>query len=87
MKILNNNAQVVPQNPNNEKNIKQVAKDFEELFLQQILKTAFKDLDIAGKGAGSDIMKDMYLENISKATAGNMGISQLMIEHLSNKPK
>ncbi len=69
---------------NNDKNIKQVAKDFEELFLQQLLKTSLKDVDIVGETAGGDIVKEMYLEGIAKSTAGSMGISQMLIEHLSN---
>ncbi len=84
---INTNIQSINLNKsqdNNEDNIQQVSKDFEQLFLQELLRTALKDVNIAGSSAGSDIVKDMYLENIAKVTAGNMGISQLLIEHLAN---
>lgn len=70
----------------NQKNVQKVSKEFEELFLQQLLKSGLKDVDIVGSSsAGSDIVKDLYLEGIAKASSGNMGISQMIVEHLSNK--
>jgi Rod binding domain-containing protein len=74
-------------NTNTSNNVKQVAKDFEQLFLTQLLKTSLSNVNIAGTSAGSDIVKDMYLENIAKSTAGTMGISQMLVEHLSTKNK
>ena len=71
---------------NSKENVKKVANEFEELFLQQLLKTSLKDVDIVGSSvAGSDIVKDMYLEGMAKSTSGSMGISQMLVEHLSSK--
>jgi Rod binding domain-containing protein len=80
---ISNNITIQPLNT--PQDIKQVAEGFEELFIQQLLKTSLNNIDIAGASAGSDIVKDMYLNNIAKSTAGSMGISQILIEHLSNK--
>ena len=84
---INTNSTINSVQLNSSENIKQVAKDFEQLFIQQLLKTSLANVDIAGKSAGSDIVKDMYLENMAKSTAGSMGISQMLVEHLSNNNK
>jgi Rod binding domain-containing protein len=70
---------------NNKKDIQKVANDFEELFMEQILKTSLKNTNIAGSSAGSKIIKDLYLEGMSKEISGSMGISQMLLKHLSKE--
>lgn len=65
-------------------NIRKVANEFESFFMQQLMDISLKNTKIAGEGAGSDIIKGMYTETMSRHTAGGMGISDLLYNYLSN---
>lgn len=66
-----------------DKRLKEVCDDFESFFLNQIMSISLKDTKIAGEGAGSDIIKSMYTQAVSDNSAGNMGISSMLFEFLS----
>jgi Rod binding domain-containing protein len=63
--------------------LRQVCNDFEAYFMNQLLSTSLKNTNIAGEGAGSDIIKGMYTDAISQSSSGNMGISEMLFKFLS----
>lgn len=65
--------------------LRDVCDNFEAFFLKQIMDTSLKSTNIAGEGAGSDIIKSMYTDAVSNSAAGGMGISNLLYEFLSKK--
>ncbi len=64
-------------------NLRKVANEFESFFMQQLMDISLKTTNIAGEGAGSDIIKGMYTETMSRHTSGTMGISDLLYKYLS----
>lgn len=82
--IFNNNklSQVKPENLKDEE-LKRVSDEFESFFLNQIMDVSLRSTDVAGKGAGSDIIKGMYTQTISQSSAGTFGISSMLYEFLS----
>lgn len=62
--------------------LRKVANDFESFFMQQIMDTSLKSNNIAGEGAGSDIIKGMYTQTMSRETAGTLGISDMLYNFL-----
>lgn len=72
---------------NNDKDIKKVAEEYEAFYARQMLEIAMKHTNIAGEGAGSDIIKSMYIEQIANQSKGQLGISQMLYEHLSKENK
>jgi len=69
------------------KELREVADSFESFFLNQIMDVSLKSTKIAGEGAGSDIIKGMYLQNIADSSAGTFGISNMLYEFLSKNNK
>lgn len=67
--------------------LKEVCNDFEAFFVQQILEVSLKSSTIAGEGVGSEIIKGLYTEGISKTSNGTFGISDMLFEYLSKSPK
>lgn len=63
--------------------LRKVANDFEAYFMQQILDTSLKTSKIAGEGSGSNIIKGMYTQTMSRETAGSLGISDMLYKFLS----
>ena len=53
--------------------------------MQQLLDISLKNTKVAGEGTGSDIIKGMYTENLSKVSAGTLGISDMLYKFLSEK--
>lgn len=66
-------------------NLKKVCDDFESFFSQQLMDISLKDTNVGGKGAGSDIIKGMYTQTVTKNTGGNLGISDILYKFLSEK--
>ncbi len=81
---LKNDVLNVNNNMNKDQ-LKTVCNDFESFFMQQILDVSLKGSSIAGKGTGSEIIKGMYTENLSKQSAGGLGISDMLYKFLSEK--
>jgi Rod binding domain-containing protein len=75
------------KNTKNEKELKKVCNDFEAFFMQQIMDIALKNTNVAGEGTGSEIIKGMYTESLSRQSAGSLGISTVLFQFLSEKEK
>ena len=72
-------------NSSENKNLKVVCDDFESFFMQQMLDISMKSSKVAGEGTGSEIIKGMYTESLSKQSQGALGISNMLYEFLSKK--
>ncbi len=66
-----------------DKTLRKVSDDFETFFSQQLLDISLKNTKMAGGGTGSDIIKGMYTETLSKTTGGSIGISDILYKFLS----
>lgn len=75
------------KNSKNEKDLKKVCNDFESFFMQQILDISLKNTKVAGEGTGSEIIKGMYTESLSRQSSGTLGISDMLFKFLSEKQK
>ncbi len=67
--------------------LRQVSDDFEAFFIKQLLDISLKNSTIAGEGSGSDIIKSMYTDSISRQSAGMLGISDMLYNFLSERKK
>ena len=65
--------------------LKAACDNFESFFMQQMLDVSLKSSNIAGEETGSKIIKGLYTENIAKASAGTMGISDMLFRFLSEQ--
>jgi len=70
-------------NTQEDKKLKQACDDFEAFFMQQFLDISLKNSKLAGESAGSDIIKGLYTEALSKASAGSVGISDMLYQFLT----
>lgn len=75
------------ENIEDDKALRKVSDDFEAFFLNQIMDISLRSTNVAGEGAGSDIVKGMYLQSISDNATGSMGISDMIYEFLSKNNK
>lgn len=63
--------------------LKEVSQEFESLFYKMYLeKSMTMDNSLFGKGTGSEIYNAMYVDTLSHAVSGGIGISQMIYEHL-----
>ena len=91
--LLNSKNSSLQNNINNIKNstqenkLKEVCDDFESFFMQQILDVSLKNSTIAGEGTGSEIIKSMYTQSLSKQSSGSLGISDMLYKFLSQNKK
>ncbi|QOG12012.1 rod-binding protein [Arcobacter sp. FWKO B] len=67
--------------------LKQACDEFESFFTQQLLDISLQSSTLGGEGAGSDIIKGMYTEAMSKSTGGNLGISDMLFRFLAENNK
>jgi Rod binding domain-containing protein len=67
--------------------LRKVSDDFESFFMQQLLDISLKNTKVAGEGSGSDIVKGMYTESISKESSGTVGISDMLYNFLSERKR
>lgn len=65
--------------------LRKVTDDFEAFFMQQLMDISLKSTPIAGEGSGSDIIKGMYTEAISRQSTGTIGISDMLYNFLTQK--
>ena len=75
------------ENIEDDKALRKVSDDFEAFFLNQIMDISLRSTNVAGEGAGSDIVKGMYLQSISDNATGSLGISDMIYEFLSKNNK
>ena len=65
--------------------LKKQTDQFEAVILKQLLDVSMKDENtLFGKDPGDKIYNSMYRDEISKVGAGNMGISQMLFDFLSD---
>ena len=74
------------KNKDDEK-LKKVCNDFESFFLNQIMDVSLRSTNIAGEGAGSDIIKGMYMQSVADSSSGSLGISTMLYEFLTQNKK
>ncbi len=70
------------------KRLKEQTDAFESIILKMLLDNAMKeekDIFSSQKDPGDRIYKSMYREELSKASAGSFGFSQMLFEYLSQK--
>ncbi len=70
-----------------DQNLKKVCNDFESFFMNQLMEVSLKSTKVAGEGVGSDIIKGMYTDSISRNSAGSLGISDMLYKFLSENKK
>lgn len=75
------------ENIEDNKALRKVSDDFEAFFMNQIMDISLRTTNVAGEGAGSDIIKGMYLQSISDNATGSLGISDMIYEFLSKNNK
>lgn len=75
------------KNINDEKKLKEACDNFESFFMQQMLDISLKNTNVAGEQTGSKIMKGLYTENLSKASSGTLGLSDMLFKFLSEENK
>lgn len=68
-----------------DKKLKEVCDSFESFFLNQIMNISLKSTNVAGEGAGSDIIKGMYTQAIADNSSGTLGISNMLYEFLTKE--
>lgn len=68
-----------------DKALKEVCNDFESFFMNQFLETSLKSSKIAGEGTGSEIIKGMYTDAVSRQSSGTLGISEILYKFLSER--
>lgn len=70
-----------------EETLRKVSNDFESFFLNQIMDVSLRSTNIAGEGAGSDIIKGMYMQSVADSSSGSLGISTMLYEFLTQNKK
>ena len=74
--------------PKEAKAVKEKTDQFEALLIKQLLDTAMKDSNqLFGEDPGDKIYQSMYRDEISKASGGSFGLSQMLFEHLQQNNK
>jgi Rod binding domain-containing protein len=72
-------------NGNKDKELKKLSKDFESIFLKQLLDVSMKNSTFAGEGAGKDIIMGMYTDQLSQAGSGGFGFSSMIYDYLKQQ--
>lgn len=70
-----------------DKVLREKCDQFESIIVKMMLDEAMKDEKnlFTSKDPGEKIFKSMYREELSNASAGGFGFSQMLFEHLSQK--
>ncbi len=68
-----------------DESLRKVTDDFEAFFMQQLLDISLKSTPIAGEGSGSDIIKGLYTEAVSRQSTGTVGLSDMLYNFLSER--
>jgi len=87
VKIQSKDFNNLNTNKMEDKMLRKVSNEFESFFQQQLLDISLKSSTLAGEGSGSDIIKGMYTESLSRTTGGTFGISDLLYQYLSENNK
>lgn len=81
------NAKNTDLKSKDDKQLKEVCDNFESYFLNQTLDVSLRSTNIAGEGAGSDIIKSMYIQALADSSTGSLGISSMLYEFLTKNNK
>jgi Rod binding domain-containing protein len=87
LSIMYNSSDYVNKNAN-DMELKKQTDAFEAIIVRMLLDNAMKDQkDIfsTSNDPGDRIFKSMYREELSKASAGSFGFSQMLFDYLSQK--
>jgi Rod binding domain-containing protein len=85
--IYNNEIPKINTNLSDDK-LKEQTDAFESIILKMLLDNALKDeknIFSSSNDPGDKIYKSMYREELSKASAGSFGFSQMLYDYLSQK--
>ena len=90
MDISNVNAQKalpVMGSKDGDKVLREKTDQFESIIVKMMLDEAMKDEKnlFSSNDPGDKIFKSMYREELSNASAGGFGFSQMLFEHLTQK--
>ncbi|MFA6189677.1 MAG: hypothetical protein WC680_10420 [Sulfuricurvum sp.] len=90
MEITNVNAQkALPTigSKDSDKALREKTDQFESIIVKMMLDEAMKDEKnlYTTNDPGDKIFKSMYREELSNASAGGFGFSQMLFEHLTQK--
>jgi Rod binding domain-containing protein len=88
--MMASHNQTVPSvgNEKDLKGLREKTDQFEAIIVKMMLDNAMKDeknIFTENKDPGDRIFKSMFRDELSKASAGSFGFSQLLFEHLSEK--
>jgi len=87
--VIANNKAIPKINANAEdKALREQTDAFESVILKMLMDNAMKnqeDMFSSQKDPGDKIYKSMYREELSKASAGSFGFSQMLYDYLSEK--
>jgi len=87
--LLTQNSAIPKINPNVEdKELREQTDAFEAVIIKMLMDNAAKnekDMFSAQKDPGDKIYKSMYRDELSKASAGGFGFSQMLYDYLSRK--
>ena len=85
--LLTQNSAIPKINPKSEdKELRKQTDAFEAVIVKMLMDNAAKndkDLFSSQKDPGDKIYKSMYRDELSKASAGSFGFSQMLYEYLS----
>ncbi len=90
MEMINTNYQKpLPMigNKEGDKLLREKTDQFESIIIKMMLDEAMKDEKnlFSANDPGDKIFKSMYREELSNASAGGFGFSQMLFDHLSDK--
>jgi Rod binding domain-containing protein len=96
MNAINAKAQMLTQNTAipkidinvDDKGLRKQTDAFESVIIKMLMDNAMKDeknLFSSQKDPGEKIYKSMYRDELSKASAGSFGFSQMLYDYLSRK--
>lgn len=88
--LFANAASNVPtvEKTQDEKILREKSDQFESIIIKMMLDNAMKDDDkglFGSKDPGNRIFKSMYRDELSKASAGSFGFSDLLFNYLSEQ--
>ncbi len=78
------------QATSDEAKIREQTDQFESIIIKMMLDNAMKDDEkglFGSKDPGTKIYKSMYRDELSKASAGSFGFSQMLFEYLTEQSK
>jgi len=82
-----NSAKAASAQAMNGKRMRQIAEDFESVFLAEMMRPMFENIEAEapfGGGPGEDIWRNLQIDEYGKAIArkGGIGIADAVMEHM-----